>query len=203
MLDAKNMSPAELTTYSDDHLHYELWMLYETADEILHNPDFDRKPVHLNMAVESFLVHARVLATFFYPEANLKTDVGADHFVRNVGAWEAARGIASAELIDVKKRSAKEIAHLTTGRQPDGPDKRWKPGSVLRAMEKPLAVFLAEADSTRLGPKFRTFANGKLAQRGAQLAPRAFPPSAPRGSVPTGRLRTRTDVSTPAPPPKP
>jgi hypothetical protein len=62
------MTDAELLTYSCEHLHYECWMLEETASRLLHAPlHLDR--VTKNMAVESFTMHARVRTTFLYPES--------------------------------------------------------------------------------------------------------------------------------------
>ena len=47
------MTDAELLKYSCDHLHYEAWMLEETASRPLHAPrHFDR--VIKNTVIESF-----------------------------------------------------------------------------------------------------------------------------------------------------
>lgn len=116
------MNDQELFDYSDDHLHYEVSMLYDTADRLMHDPTLDSDPLVLNALIESFATHGRALATFLYPDPNAErdTDVKSDHYARNVPEWATARGTLPAELADVIKRTAKEIAHLTIGRHPAG-----------------------------------------------------------------------------------
>jgi hypothetical protein len=77
--------------------------------------------------------------------------VAAEHYVRDVQKWKAARGDIPAELQEVIDRAGKEIAHLTQGRRhPRDPKKGWTIEHVYRLLCRPLHLFLEHADPARL-----------------------------------------------------
>jgi hypothetical protein len=192
-----------LRDYSADHLHYELSMLYDTADRLA-DAGLDNDPVALNAFVESFAIHARALAAFLYPdpEVKRKTDVKSDHYVRDTAEWEAARGKDVPPLLqEVMTRTAKEIAHLTTERLPaNSREKKWTPKKILRVFDNPLRVFVDHSDPQLLDPKVISLVRLKADKDTASAPPhedRAWITTATRGlSVPPTHF-PRTDVSTP------
>ena len=123
------MTDAELRDNSLKHLYYELWMLRETAGRLLHDNRIHRDLVIKNAMVESFCVHARAVAAFLYPEkfASRDGDVTATDYVTELPKWRATRGEQLPEiLLDLKERTGKEIAHLTSDRKEyDDPGKEW------------------------------------------------------------------------------
>jgi len=200
------MTDSQLRDYSADHLRYVVSMLYDTAYRLMHDAALDTDPVAINATVESFATQSRALAAFLYPDPDVKrkTDVTSDIYVQDVAAWDAARGGLPSKLHEVTTRTAKEIAHLTTERQPAGsPKKVWTPEKILRAFEKPLALFLDSAHPDRLAPTFIALAQSKLAPAASAAVPldvRSTSSTASEYSVSvaTARISHRTDGSTPA-----
>src|SRR3989442_15048131 len=159
------MTDQELRDYAEDHVSYELTMLYETAMRLKHEKAIDTDWILKNAFIESFTIHARALAQFLYfgpkptgrrPKAT--SDVTAEQYVKDVAAWEAARGTIPAELQEVIDRTGKEIAHLTTGRRPaSDPRKNWNFEQVFRMFFAPLHLFLKHAEPARLDASVPAF----------------------------------------------
>jgi hypothetical protein len=147
------MTDQELRDFAADHLYYELLMLHETAMGLKWRETLDADFALKNALIESFTVHARVLAQFLYysPSKKFPDDVTAEHYVRDVREWKAARGPLPADLQEVIDRTGKEIAHLTRGRRPPGdPRKAWTVEHVYRLLCVPLHLFLKHAEPERL-----------------------------------------------------
>jgi hypothetical protein len=153
------MIDAELLTYSREHLHYEVWMLEETAERLLHTPlHLDR--VAKNTAVESFSIHARTLTAFLYPDEcqHRESDVAADDYVTDPNDWRRVRGHLPAGLRTVIQRTAKEIAHLTTQRlNYDEPDREWPVALITETLWASLKLFATQASPTRLDAAVRRY----------------------------------------------
>lgn len=168
------MTDQELHDYSAGHLYYEMWMLYETAARLVHDPAVHSEWVLKNALIESFTVHARSLAIFLYPEEAKKypDDVTSDEYVKDVRQWGQARGTISPELKTVIQRTGKEIAHLTTKRHPPGaPEKVWSPEPIVRAFFEPLRLFAAHVPSGRLDVSVSAFISNLSAGHGVVGSP--------------------------------
>jgi hypothetical protein len=154
------MTDDELLDYSCEHLYYELLMFYEMPARLEHDPKIRDDWVVRNALLESFLIHARALAAFLFPDVvkPRADDVTALHYVREPAAWLGARGPAPDEVTMLVTRTGKEIAHLTRLRHPSGaPEKAWTPALVVRAFFAPLRRFLEEAVSGRLDISVKAF----------------------------------------------
>ena len=111
-----------------------------------------------NCRTEVFALHLRNLIMFLYPErfGRQVDDVSAHHFLKSPDDWIRGRGVLSPLLESAKKRADKELAHLTTARYAGTPpEKYWDVHSLLRTLNDVLVVFVARADSNRLGTKAR------------------------------------------------
>ena len=106
----------ELRDFATDHIYYELLMLHETAIALKWRENLDADFALKNAFIESFTIHARVLALFLYKGPKWDDDVTAEQYVRAVQKWRAARGRIPVDLQEVIDRTGKEIAHLTRGR---------------------------------------------------------------------------------------
>jgi len=152
------MTDQELRDFAADHIYYELLMLHETAMGLKWRKDLDSDFALKNAFIESFTIHARVLALFLYKGPKWDDDVTAEQYVRDVQKWKAERGDIPAELQEVIDRTGKEIAHLTKGRRPPGdPKKGWTIEHVYVLLCKPLHLFLRHADPARLDVRVPAF----------------------------------------------
>jgi hypothetical protein len=163
------MTDEELQRYSEEHVDYELWMLNQTGKRVSTDPAINDDPVVKNALIESFCLHARVLAIFLYPEEAKERpgDVTSDKYVKAVAAWRAARGQIAPGLKEVITRTGKEIAHLTTGRKAFGePGKGWNPQSIIWMLIEPLKTFVGHVPAGRLYAPFVQTVTGLDAARG-------------------------------------
>jgi hypothetical protein len=152
------MTDEELRDFAADHIYYELLMLHETAMGLKWRENLDADFAVKNAFIESFTIHARVLALFLYKGPKWDDDVTAEQYVSDVNKWKAARGDIPAELQEVIDRTGKEIAHLTRGRRPPGdPKKAWTIEHVYRLLCGPLHLFLRHADLARLDTSVPAF----------------------------------------------
>lgn len=193
------MTDQELHEFAADNLYYDLWMLYETGTRLVHDPDVHDDWVVKNAVIESFAIHARSLTIFLYPESSPKRadDVNSFEYVRDVQQWTQARGDIPPELTLVKRRTAKEIAHLTTGRHPPGsPQKVWSPESIARAFFEPLRLFHAHVPSSRLDAGVHAFIANFAASPPVRPATAASEGLSGSPCVAKGLVCGPTDVST-------
>ncbi len=163
------MTDAELRSYSQDHLYYELWMLFETASRVLNDRALHDDRLLKNAVIESFTVHARALTVFLWPDVVRSDDITSDHYVIDPAAWASARGPIPGVLKTVIRRTAKEIAHLTSARHRFyAPEKMWDAEPILAAFREPFRVFAAHATPGRLDASVSMF----IATLGAAMIPR-------------------------------
>src|SRR6266511_4648666 len=94
------MTDQELRDFAADHIYYELLMLHETAMGLKSRENLDADFALKNAFIESFTIHARVLAQFLYysPSPKFPDDVTAERYMQDVAAWKTARGSIPAEL---------------------------------------------------------------------------------------------------------
>jgi hypothetical protein len=159
---AAAMTDQELRDYAAHHISYELTMFYETAMGLKWRENLDNDFTLKNALIESFIVHARVLAHFLYQARSPKypDDVVAEDYVKDVPTWRTARGSMSPELREIVRRAGKEIAHLTKGRRPpDDPEKVWIIEHVFLLLCEPLHVFMKHADHALLDASVPAFIN--------------------------------------------
>lgn len=153
---ASTFSDIELVDYSREHVLYEARMLLDTGSLLLDHKRFDEiqpDPVRevMNFAViESFAMHARSLIAFFYPESERKDDVSARIFFSgNVlpGTFPPLSPI----LAEVRRRTSKEVGHLTTKRIAGQPlEKNWPVLQVLRELHSVLVAFVRGASASKI-----------------------------------------------------
>ena len=144
---------AQLKAMSE-HLAYELWMLRSVAG-VLGLGVFGEGQVR-NALLESFSIHARTLLDFFFPAIApppRDDDLLASDYFQSAGRWEDVRGELPRDLIDVRRRVGKEIAHLTITRLDVTPEtKPWNFPAIAAALDGVFRKFLRSVDPGLLAP---------------------------------------------------
>ncbi len=131
-------SPEELIEASQ-HLLYEYDMLNVTALGLASGIGGESSPLN-NALLESFVIHARNLLHFFFPEQPYATDVLAQHYFPTPAEWVGIRGDMPEVLADVRSRANKEMAHLTYDRLlVDDKSKHWQYLDILAALKEIMA----------------------------------------------------------------
>ena len=123
------MTDDKLRDWSADHIHCELWMLEDSAIRLMTDPCLDADRLMKNALIEAVGTHARVVATFLYPEVGAvqPDDVTVDHYVSNPDRYRTARGTTISDVLkEARGRTNKEIAHQTLLRRAAGTEeKKW------------------------------------------------------------------------------
>jgi hypothetical protein len=134
----------QLLDYSEEHLRYEFQMLRFVAEKIPSAEGFARSAL-----IESFAVHFRNLADFFYPNKLLADDLTAADFFDSPSAWNPT---AASKLLDESRvRANKEISHITYQRKGErDPTKPWQVSSLLHEIEALAQQFAATASRQKL-----------------------------------------------------
>ena len=142
----------EKKLYLEEHFYYEVMMMlfsYKKSENSKYiTTDFRED----NLAIEGFLLHVRGLIEFFFYSA-VKKDARAYEFVEN---WNDIQPKIKDEMILIKDRIDKELAHLTWGRKdPNNPDKNWDLDSIYIKMLKTLKVFIENLGDNLKGKNMR------------------------------------------------
>jgi hypothetical protein len=147
---------------SREHLRYEIQMMQDTLQRLLHDAGLHKDTVLKNAMVESCVVHARSLTGFIFPDDARTDDITSDDYVaEKLADWMAARGTIPSILVDAKIRTAKEIVHLTTKRLgADDPAKEWPLQEVVAALHVLLKKFVTHAAPDRLDREVAHFIAG-------------------------------------------
>jgi hypothetical protein len=109
-----------------------------------------------NAALESFIIHARIMLDFLYPsdtaaQSEKHDDIIADDYFDDPSGWRAARAEKSALLCQAHRRAHKEVAHLTYTRVGITDDeKRWNFIEIAREVTEAFNRFLDLVPSGRL-----------------------------------------------------
>jgi hypothetical protein len=140
--------PDELRAMSE-HVLYEIEMFSYTTDLLTPElwqgvPAFMATGAH-NALIESFTIHVRALRDFLYAEPRGDDASAADYFPE--GVWSAIRLPEPDVLRDARRRTGKEIAHLTYARldgEADG--KLWPHREIVDALRSALFRFIDRVD---------------------------------------------------------
>ena len=137
---------------ASEHVLYEVNMLRATAGLIANDFAAGNPWLH-NALLESFLVHARNLIQFLYPERPFKTDVLAKHFFDEPERWDSLGGDLPEGLKSVARRANKLLAHITYDRiEMVGEKKQWDRGEIHDAIIARVDLFASNARPELLGP---------------------------------------------------
>jgi hypothetical protein len=145
-----NLSDAELTAYSGEHLLYELQLFLWTGKELGRG----HEGVIRSVLIESFVIHLRNLIDFFFTPRSHDDDVIAADFCP---PW--SEGI-SAKLKEARERANKELSHLTLNRKSGlDPSKPWDVGGLFQEVHDVAKRFAANASPMKLSPKVPEWLN--------------------------------------------
>ncbi len=109
-----------------------------------------------NALLESFTLHARSLADFFYPSRPKPDDAIADDFFDD-DTWQRRGVPENSGWRRVRRRVGKEIAHLTYARQnPDEEAASWPHGQIFLELVAVVGDFVRLVPPGRLHPEFET-----------------------------------------------
>ena len=134
------------------HLHYEVSMLYSTANAIASG--IAERGWLLNALLESFVVHVRAVSDFFYAARKKPDDVLAGDFFPS-DVWERIRPIETDVLKRARKRAHKEIVHLTYERQNVSPEtKPWSFLEITRDIHVVMTAFLSHVPKQLLSQEW-------------------------------------------------
>jgi len=139
---AMNLTDEEKQELLGEHFYYEVKMLSFTATKLIEFTQIDIW--NKNMALETFLLHARNLREFFYRDSKQhETDARAYEFVKERNKWEEARPEETEWIKKVRERVNTELAHLTYRRYAGTPpDKGWKHYEIQKDFLKVVKIFL-------------------------------------------------------------
>lgn len=117
------MEDKDLKNFLDEHFCYEVEMLYFAVTSLKYY-NIAASQNGINMSLECFLFHGRNLLEFFYykPTNNYAR---AAHFVEN-DKWQQNRPEKTKNIIELERRTSKEVVHLTFDRiSGTPPEKQW------------------------------------------------------------------------------
>lgn len=99
---------------ASNHLFYELQMLEGCYSGIKFG--IAGQSILNNALIESFVMHARVLFHFYYPDKPWTDDIIAEDFFQKPAEWISVRPPESEISKKARNRVGKEAAHLTYAR---------------------------------------------------------------------------------------
>lgn len=134
------MNDKNLKDFLNEHFVYEINMLHYSSMRLAyHLKEKDQNGI--NMSLEDFLLHGRNLLEFFYYK---QTDnyVRASHFINN-DEWRKNKPSKTKNIIELEKRSSKELVHLTFDRISGmPPEKLWNYYECLKDLLILTKIFL-------------------------------------------------------------
>lgn len=129
------------------HLYYEFWMFGVATDAL----KYIRHQEDLNLAIESFGIHARALVDFLFKTNGTETDVLAVDYINDSDEWKEFIKDKKEVYDYVRKRVGKEIAHLTTNRLEVTPElKKWDCPKIHKQITDIFMEFLKRVPDSRL-----------------------------------------------------
>jgi hypothetical protein len=160
---SKALKPAALRAFADEHLAYEIEMLFAAVrgrDIRILSDDASLVGFFHNARVEAFVSHLRILIGFLFPDVYRpkRNDITARDYLCDVpgreGQWEDWRGPLSDALRSAKDRADKEVSHLTDRRIAGRPpEKGWVMEPLANELREILLRFLAAAEPDCLGER--------------------------------------------------
>jgi len=166
----------------EEHFIYEVEMLCFSFKRIIEFKKFDEEPAqyspystlvntpwvaqhtplasdpnNINMALETFLLHARNLREFFYNDnKRYDTDARAWDFLEEKNLWQKLRPAEMESMIEIRERAGKELAHLSYKRiYGTPPEKSWNTGETLSDLLKVVGIFLEHLSPKYFGDRLR------------------------------------------------
>ena len=147
------MRNSETLRKASDHLYYEIWMFHSLVAGLASGVAGEG-PI-CNAMVESFAIHTRNLADFFYPKRTRPDDVVAAHYFDSSDTWEKLCPPASEVLSAARKKADKEIAHLTYTRQKVTPEKKpWRFVELSQQIQPAIDAFCRSVPKELLGERW-------------------------------------------------
>jgi hypothetical protein len=157
--------PDERLRAMSEHVLYEIEMFGRVTDAL--TPELWRDvPTFLadtaqNAFVESFTIHVRGLHDFLFATPRDDDASAADWFPGAEAEWLEARGPEPEVLRTARRRTGKEIAHITYARL-EGDGKLWPHKDIIEALRTPLFRFLDRVDQSRVSSVFKSRAWGAI-----------------------------------------
>ena len=140
---------------ASNHLYYEIGMFKSLAKDLASG--ITGKGVIHNALLESFTIHARGLLKFLYAGDHKPDDVLADDFFPTSLKWKKVRPKMTKLLKTVRRRVAKEVAHLTYARLDVTPEtKPWRFLQIADDMEVSFNEFLRIVPMEFLGERWES-----------------------------------------------
>ncbi len=140
----------QLRDFAAEHLTYEVDMLLATA--LLLGTGNHELPMK-NALLESFTIHLRALIDFLWESDNPRPDdaIATDYYA-STDKWHRVRPVFPTALDPARKRTAKEIVHLTYTRLTVTTEqKRWNYFDMANAITEALVEFRTNALPSRIG----------------------------------------------------
>lgn len=150
-----NLTDEEKRQFLEEHFSYEVIMLSFSANKLI---EFNciKDTYCTNMALETFLFHARNLMEFFYYDKKYPTDARAYDFLKDKAEWEKIKPKETDSIEKIKDRSGKEIAHLTYKRiYGTPPEKKWDCSEIRKDILKIVNIFLDHLPEKYMGDRLR------------------------------------------------
>ena len=137
----KKRRPEELKK-APEAVSYEMDMLTTTSNKLAFAGQTDE--VVYYALVESFVLHARVLIDFLYPDNPKNDHIIAGDFFSSVAEWEKKRPDIPEILKETRVRAHKQAAHLSYDRlsKYTGPEKVWAHIEIANEIIKVFNVFV-------------------------------------------------------------
>jgi hypothetical protein len=149
--------PADRLRAMSEHVLYEIEMFAETVD-LLTPEIWQRIPGRMargahNALIEAFTVHVRALHDFLYADPTRDDASATDYFP--AGDWPEIRPPEAEVLREARRRTGKEIAHLTYGRlDREGDGKLWPHEEIVSALRLALFRFIDRVDRSLVCDNF-------------------------------------------------
>ena len=161
-MDIKNADPKDkLRKFSQEHLYYEIAMLYGVVESLAAGVE---DPCFYNALLESFVVHASNLLDFFYKPAVRPDDAKAAHYMSDPQAWKALLPPYEKYFKQFDMKRNKRVTHLSYKRLEVEPgDRKWHSAKVTKELRRLVDIFLANADVDLVHPslsELRTLPTG-------------------------------------------
>jgi hypothetical protein len=142
-----------------EHVLYEIEMFSRTT-ALLTPHIWETVPAFMadgaqNALIESFTIHVRGLHDFLYATPKGDDVSAADWFPGREEEWARLRGPEPAVLIEARRRTGKEIAHLTYARlERAGDGKLWPHQEIVDALGTGIFRFYTNVDRDLVCDKF-------------------------------------------------
>ncbi len=147
----RKISPDKLRAFSEEHLWYEVNMLYGVVDLLLKGAD---DYYVYNSLLEAFVLHASNILDFFYKPPAKPDDARAVHYVRDAEAFKKALPSFTRKFGGFTRKRNKEVVHLSYTRLYVRPEeKRWGSPKITKDIRKIVDLFLDHADPELLHSK--------------------------------------------------